>query len=74
MTERYLVTADGQDLIDGEAARPEALRAALAHLDRALPQRQVAIADARTLQVCALWERRGAANGYRLVGALQGWL
>lgn len=68
--EQYLVMVDGHAVTADLVGRGGALRLALAAVD-AMQSAEVAVADARTLQVCARWRRNGVAWEVR---AVDGWL
>lgn len=70
MPERYVVVVDGCAAADDFVGRGSALRLAMAAID-AMQGVDVAVVDARTLQACAWWRRRGAVWQVR---AIEGWL
>lgn len=72
MSEQYVVTVDGREVMSPSASRCAALDAAFQIIDAGLPAFEIAIAEVRTLQVCAGWRRDG--HGWRLVGTAPGWL
>ena len=70
MPEQYVVIIDGCAADVESVSRGGALGSALAAVD-SMGVVDVAVADARTLRVCARWQRTGIVCRVR---AIEGWL
>jgi len=70
MDEQYVVVVDGRTLSDSAVGRTRALSVVLRLVDE-MKHGEVAVADARTLEVFACWRRFGMGWAVR---SIDGWL